>query len=82
MGKGAGATRKRVMMGGRVVTCGMWFALRTLSGCGLFVVDLLIIRGRFGLRAVEGVKRRLAGAERKAKQQRTYSEPSPIVGTV
>ncbi len=29
-----------------------------------------MIRGRFGLRAVEGAKRRPAGAERKAKQQR------------
>ena len=51
------------MIGDRVVTCGMWFALRTLSGCGLFVVDLLIIRGRFGLWAVEGAELRADGAE-------------------
>ena len=72
MGKGAGATRKRVMIGDRLVTGGVWFALSTLSGYGLFVVGLLLIRGRFGLRAVEGAKRRPDGAERK----RSYSEPT------
>ena len=63
MGKGAGATRKRVMIGDRLVTGGVWFALSTLSGYGLLVVGLLLIRGRFGLRAVEGAKRRPDGAE-------------------
>ena len=66
------------MIGGRVVTGGMWFAMRALSGCGLFFVDLLMIRGKYDLRAVEGAKRRPSGAN----QKRTYSEPSPIVGKV
>ena len=33
MGKEAGAERERVMMGDRVVTCWVWFALRALLVC-------------------------------------------------
>ena len=35
-------------------------------------MGLLLIRGKYGLRAVEGAKRRPAGADRK----RTHSEPT------